>query len=110
MREREVAFLKDLMTRAKRPTAQVMHVSDWAAAYARRYVEGQDRRELVSGTLIRCPVCASLVGPVDGSHELGHREHPECIVPVGAEDITFPGGVQFRCPECRGVSETFLKG
>jgi hypothetical protein len=107
-----VAVWNDLKTRVRFPLARAMHVSDWLQAYAVRYLQEQDRTDLVVGRLVRCPVCAGLVRPVNG-HPVESFDrrgvHPACLAPVGSDDVTVPGGIRFSCPECQGIWETFLK-
>jgi hypothetical protein len=109
----KVAFWNDLKTRTRHPRARVMWVSDWAREYVRRYIEGQDRTDLLAATLVRCPVCTELVLPVtEGStagDSSGLTAHPPCLYPNGSDDIALPGRICFRCPKCRGLWETFLQ-
>jgi hypothetical protein len=91
-----------------------MHISDWAHAYAERYAHGEDRTDLVVATLVRCPVCTDLVRPGNGSSDpasfCDHSPvHPPCLASAGIDDITFPGRVRFRCPQCHGLWESYLR-
>jgi hypothetical protein len=91
-----------------------MHISDWVHSYADRYARGQDRTDLVLATLVRCPLCTDLVCPGNGSSDAASFcDHspvlPPCLAVSGSDDVTFSGRVRFRCPQCNGLWESYLR-